>query len=417
MATTIPTREGKPFKVLIVGGGIGGLSLAHGLKKAGIDFEVFERDPTIGYRPQGYRIKVHGDTVTNLRNLLDAELFQEFEETVGEIVLGESNMNPINNTVVAARKGRPGVGDGQVYNVDRAVLRGVVLKGLGDKLKFGKEFDRYEIQEDKSVIVYFKDGTSASGSLVVGADGLHSKVARQYLPNRVLVDTETCTVYGKTLYSPELFQRFPAKGLKWLTLIRDLPSLPSSLLIGDNMITLLVEKMKFQNREKHPDLPPDYVYWALIFKKSMFARTDEEIKAFLALPPRELCLSITSEWDPAIQSVMDLQDVSQTAALRIFSASPSMEAWEPSANVTLLGDAIHAMSPAGGVGAVTAIKDATVLLKSLTEKGLSAESIGAYEEMMRGYAKMGLMRCFGAGQKLFGLPGFEQCKPVDIYNA
>jgi 2-polyprenyl-6-methoxyphenol hydroxylase-like FAD-dependent oxidoreductase len=50
--------SGKPLKVLIIGGGTGGLCLAHGLRKAGVAVKVFERDHTPEYRLQGYRLNI-----------------------------------------------------------------------------------------------------------------------------------------------------------------------------------------------------------------------------------------------------------------------------------------------------------------------------------------------------------------------
>ena len=52
-------EENNKFKVLIVGGGLGGLCLAQGLKKAGIDFRVFERDASPVSRLQGYRLSIN----------------------------------------------------------------------------------------------------------------------------------------------------------------------------------------------------------------------------------------------------------------------------------------------------------------------------------------------------------------------
>ena len=46
----------KPFHILIVGGGLGGLTLAQGLKKHGISCAVFEKDLSRTDRVQGYRI-------------------------------------------------------------------------------------------------------------------------------------------------------------------------------------------------------------------------------------------------------------------------------------------------------------------------------------------------------------------------
>ncbi len=48
------------MKVLISGGGIAGLTLAHGLRGAGIDCEVFERSPREG-APTGYRLTLDAD--------------------------------------------------------------------------------------------------------------------------------------------------------------------------------------------------------------------------------------------------------------------------------------------------------------------------------------------------------------------
>lgn len=75
--------------MLIIGAGLGGLALAQGLKKAGISFKVFERDHTINYRPQGYRIRLHGEgSFAGLRANLSNELWTFFEKTCPETRLG-----------------------------------------------------------------------------------------------------------------------------------------------------------------------------------------------------------------------------------------------------------------------------------------------------------------------------------------
>lgn len=49
-----PTKV--PLHVLIIGGGIGGLCLAQGLRKSGISVAVYERDKSVHFRYQGYVI-------------------------------------------------------------------------------------------------------------------------------------------------------------------------------------------------------------------------------------------------------------------------------------------------------------------------------------------------------------------------
>src|SRR5262249_61902763 len=53
----------------------------------------------------------------------------------------------------------------------RATLREVLLEGLDDAVNFGKEFTRYERTQNGKVTAFFKDGTTAVGDVLVGADG------------------------------------------------------------------------------------------------------------------------------------------------------------------------------------------------------------------------------------------------------
>jgi 2-polyprenyl-6-methoxyphenol hydroxylase-like FAD-dependent oxidoreductase len=70
---------------------------------------------------------------------------------------------------------------------------------------------------------------------------------------------------------------------------------------------------------------------------------------------------------------------------------PTLEPWEPS-NVTLLGDAIHNMTPMAGIGANTALRDAAELAEALLNQDTTdlTARIGAYEQNMREYANQAL---------------------------
>ncbi|MCJ1366856.1 hypothetical protein MMC16_005986 [Acarospora aff. strigata] len=408
-----PSLISPPIRVLIIGAGLGGLALAQGLKKQGIDFSVFERDSAAEDRPQGYRLKIHGDTAAALQYVLSPELWHEFESTCAETTLGETTLNSLDGSLIASRPGHAGRGDIGLLTVDRSMLRRVLIKGLEKNVCFGKPFARYELQGDL-VIAHFEDGSTEEGTLLVGADGARSRVRKQYLPENKVVDTEGCCIYGKTPMTSELLERFPAKAMRWFTLCRDTTPILQEVVLGDNPITLFVEPMRFQNRDLRSDLPEDYIYWVLLFRKRSFVSTDEELSELLQRPSKELSLWITSEWDPSLRSVLEFQDSSRSSAMRIYSADPKLGPWAPTARITLLGDAIHLMSPAGGVGAVTALKDASSLARTLVNDGLSVESIAAYENSMRGFAQVMLQRSFAGAKRLFNQPPFEQCKPVNI---
>lgn len=75
-------------RILIIGAGLAGLSLAQGLKQKNIPFHIFERDTSSGFRAQGYRIRIGGDGAEALKRLLPEKLWDAFEATCAEVVKG-----------------------------------------------------------------------------------------------------------------------------------------------------------------------------------------------------------------------------------------------------------------------------------------------------------------------------------------
>src|SRR5690348_12680039 len=77
-----------PFHVIIIGGGLGGLCLAQGLKKAGISVAVYERDRTPDDRLQGYRIHIEAQGNRALAAGLPTDLFDRYLATSGSAGTG-----------------------------------------------------------------------------------------------------------------------------------------------------------------------------------------------------------------------------------------------------------------------------------------------------------------------------------------
>lgn len=73
--------NGKTPRVLVIGGGTGGLALAHGLLRAGIDVRVFERDRVRTDGVHGYRVGIDPDGSRALHALLPPELYDTFVAT------------------------------------------------------------------------------------------------------------------------------------------------------------------------------------------------------------------------------------------------------------------------------------------------------------------------------------------------
>lgn len=397
--------------VLIIGGGLGGLCLAQGLQKARIPFHVFERDLHASWRPQGYRLRINGDGASALKRSLPEVLFERFERTCCEVELGETDLNALDGGILACRRGGGPLNAGmKTYTADRKVLRDLLLTGLDQHISFGKEFIRYELTET-GVVARFRDGTQAEGCLLVGADGSRSVTRKQFLPGHVPLDTNGCCIYGKTTITAELQEQFPVAAMRWMTLVVDRTPITQTLDVDETPVTLLLEPIRFPKNEYQDELPADYVYWVLIAKKEIFNLPEGSLSHVTGEEAAVMSLRITDCWDPQIRSLLHLQDKTQSSLLRVLSTSPEIELWAPSARVTVIGDAIHPMSPCGGVGAVTALVDGANLAEIIATKGISEEAIGEFEGKMREFAGKSIQRSFIGGRKLFGQKPFEQCKP------
>ncbi|KAI9714030.1 MAG: hypothetical protein M1820_000760 [Bogoriella megaspora] len=399
-------------RIIIIGAGVSGLAFAQGLHRRGIDFSVYERCNTLDSRHQSHRIRIPGVLKDKVRALLTEEAWAEFEATCAETQLGETTLNAPDASVVASRKGRLLNGNLMPYTVDRGMMRKSFLKGIEQHVHFGKKFLRYEIDENE-VMAFFGDGTVEHGAFLVGADGRHSAVRQQLLPKVKPFDTEGCVIYGKSFLGPELIAQFPEKHRRWMTVIRDQAPLLQSIDSGDAPITLVLDPIHFINQYRRNDLPADYIFWALVFHGKSTGLNSVQLTESLKTRAVELSLDMTGEWESSLRALLELQETSLTTGMRIFSANPEIPTWEPSAHVTLVGDAIHVMSEPGGIGAAAALNDASVLVQTIAEEGISAASIGRYEDTMRAFASMCIRKSHAAGERLIGLPDFDNILEVE----
>jgi salicylate hydroxylase len=168
----------EPFHVLIIGGGIGGLTLAQGLKRAGISAAVYERDRTLTDRLQGYRVHISPTGSLALHECLPAHLFEVFDRTCGAPNIAVRFFTEQMRVLLAFDGDLVASTDPVARHraASRITLRQVLLAELDD-VHFGKSFQHYE-QRGEHVAAYFEDGTSAEGDVLVAADGGGSRVRR-----------------------------------------------------------------------------------------------------------------------------------------------------------------------------------------------------------------------------------------------
>jgi 2-polyprenyl-6-methoxyphenol hydroxylase-like FAD-dependent oxidoreductase len=363
------------MRVVVVGAGLGGLTLAHGLRRAGIDVAVYERDGA-STRPQGISLHVDDRGASALRACLPPAHAAMVEATAGGPREQTSTLSEVDGELAVTSTRRSDGGEGRARpgrQVDRPLLRAVLLTGLEDVVRFGAEFTRFERRPDGTVRVWFADGRTDTADVLVGADGIGSAVRRRYLPDVRVVDTGRRMIMGAT----------PLRAVAGT----GLPGLIGDSATGASVrgTTMALGVLRFTQppvaarQQWLPALPPsavaeieDYVMWAL-------PTTQERLgSAAVWCRAKEL----TADLPPVLRSVIAEAWPDVTVALRIGVIAP-MPAW-PASPVTVIGDAIH---PAPGFGGNLAMRDARDLCGALVEANRGRldllDAIGAYEDAMR----------------------------------
>jgi 2-polyprenyl-6-methoxyphenol hydroxylase-like FAD-dependent oxidoreductase len=349
------------MRVSVVGAGLGGLALAQGLRGAGIEVDVYERDPAITARFQGYRLVLNPVGFEALRGCLPARWHPLLDEIVDDTYVERLILDPQLNRIGELGPGRSGL------VVDRHVLRHLLLTGL--PVHTGAALTGYEVLADGRVEARFADREPALADLLVGADGIGSAVRATLSPQTRPADTGVRFVIGRTSLTDQFAGLSRAFGSK---------------IAGDG-VSLLLGAMRFRTPPKQaaerlapevtlPDIR-DYVRWAMILPPA---------GSLGASTPQAAALSRMDGWHPDLRALVEQSDPDNSTLLSIRVVEPG-ERWAPGP-VTLLGDAIHATSPTGGNGANTALRDADLLRRNLIEgrRDLRA-AVGAYERQMFEY--------------------------------
>ncbi len=376
------------LRVLVIGGGLGGLCLAQGLRKAGISVAVYERDSSPVARAQGYRFHMDARGEQALRECLPPSLYELFLATRGQPSKGMTVFSVVDGQLKEVTTRRfPESGSSEFVTagsaVDRLTLRQILLAGLDDAMHFGKEFTRYEQQPDGTVRAYFADGTSAIGDVLVAADGVGSRIREQFLPHAEVIDTGVRWLGGKTVLTNELRALLPTQLAETFGSV---PDVAQSILFGlvafrqdpDQAAAHLWPGLRFQDTV-------DYVFWGVLAQRHQLAVSDDELNAMPGPDLQRLVLALGVDWPRILRTLIEQCQPDQTFVLKMRHAKP-IEHWQTS-NVTLLGDAIHAMPPTGS-GANTALRDASLLARNLiavTSQGTPLhQALHDYEiEMLR----------------------------------
>ncbi len=334
-------------KIVIVGGGIGGLFVANALVTHGLPVAVYEQAPALG--EVGAGVYITPNSVRHLQRVGLGPAVDKWGAKVGK----QSRYYHHDGTVIAPVQVTDSMGWNATYGMHRADLVEILAKGLpAGVVHTGYRCTGFE-RAGAVVRVSFANDETVEGDIVIGADGIHS-VLRQHVftPARPVFSG---TVAYRGVVPSELVPEWPAEAWEmWLGQGKHFLTYP---LRGGSLI--------------------NFVGFVPVDQKAK-----EEMKESWSAPgDAEALRRDFAGWDPRIGALLRKVDKTFRSALHDRDPSPT---WSRG-RLTLLGDAAHAMLPHLGQGANQSIEDgmalATILANATSETIPGA--LLAYERLRR----------------------------------
>jgi 2-polyprenyl-6-methoxyphenol hydroxylase-like FAD-dependent oxidoreductase len=370
---------GAALTVAVAGAGLGGLCLAQSLAQAGIDVQVYERDPEAFARRQGYRITVDRYGRAALGQCLPARL-SELATAVSGAPGGYFRFTnkDLRDAFKLTFKADP-AGGGQM---DRQTLRAILLIGLEDRVHYGRHATEVTEGPDGAAL-HFSDGTSVTASVVVGADGSSSLLRAQVLPDHEPADTGSMALYGRTpLIVNGRPMMPPALGKSGVLAIGDEPGHAvffTAMQFGERPADAFA---RLASGHQPPADDGDYVMWGLVFPARQNPAGQPDQAAL-----HQQAIALARHFHPAIRQLVAHAEPGYTRPAS-FAVAQRPRSW-PMSRATLMGDAVHVMPPFGAHGGNTALRDAALLagkLRQAARGDSAATALAEYRNEMVGYA-------------------------------
>jgi 2-polyprenyl-6-methoxyphenol hydroxylase-like FAD-dependent oxidoreductase len=315
---------------LIIGAGIGGLAAGLSLRRAGWDIRIHER--AASPRELGFGLALAPNALSALHELGVAEHVVRSGARLAKIELRYTNGRVLRR--LDAQVGLPAV------VALRSDLHGALLSAVGDySLRLSSEAISFS-ESCRGVTVHFKDGSTDTGTILIGADGVHSTVRKRLHPNeRSPRPSGFCAVrgvaYGVGDYLGDL------SGVGYL---------------GDAIEAATVRASS----------DADAVYWYMSLRS----------QDVMAPAPKAILDQLCGGFEPALGAILLATKPDDMRFDHLFQRD-ALRTWGVG-HITLLGDAAHLLMPHTGQGAAQALEDAVAL-------GLVMAGSGSVEQALRQY--------------------------------
>jgi 2-polyprenyl-6-methoxyphenol hydroxylase-like FAD-dependent oxidoreductase len=327
-----------PSPILIIGGGFSGMSAAIQLRKQGHEVDLVEIDP--GWRSYGAGISLGGATLRAFRTLgiLDAFLAQG---NAADGVHLHAPHGPKVAELPTPRIAGPDVpGGGAIMRPVLARILAEATRASGANVRLGCTFTRIG-QDAEGVEVSFTDGSQRRYGLVIGADGLYSKVREAVFPGAPTPQYSGQAVWRAVLPRPPEV----TTAMMWMG-----PRVkPGVNPVSATEMYLFVTEPRPTNDHVDP------------------AQFAERLRGLLADFPAATLQAIRSQIDDSSQIVF-----------RPLEGMLMPRPWFQG-RVVLIGDTVHATTPHLASGACIGIEDALVLAEEIGRSSQITDALATFE--------------------------------------
>jgi 2-polyprenyl-6-methoxyphenol hydroxylase-like FAD-dependent oxidoreductase len=325
-------------RILIIGGGFSGMSAAIELRKSGADVDLVEIDPQ--WRSYGAGISLGGATLRAFRQLGMLDEFMAQGSAHDGVSIRLPHGQEVGQLPTPRITGPDVPGGGAIMRPVLARILADATRKAGTNVRLGCTFTSIE-QDAEGVEVSFSDGTRGRYDLVIGADGLYSKVRQAIFPD-----------------APQ--PRYSGQGV-WRAVVPRPPELKcATMWIGPRVkpgvnpvsrthMYLFITEPRPVNEHLDPAIFVDHV------------------RALLADFPA-----------PELQKIRTELGADSQLVYRPLEGLLMPRPWFKG-RVVLIGDAVHATTPHLASGACIGIEDAIVLADELARHGGVAGALAAFE--------------------------------------